>query len=228
MTDARPRFSCASARIGRGLLIGVAGLAAAGCIRGKLPPRELYRLVPTESIVDAARPSGAPPLTGSIFIATYKTPGIYGSGSIVYRVGATSYGAYPSREWAIPLGEMLGTLTEDVVRRRALTSGTVGFDPAIARRDEYEWRATVREFDEVDTPGSVSASVSLSAQLVRATDDSVVWSGAAHVTEVVREARRMDSVVQALSIAATRAVARLADDAAAALRGLAAAAARSH
>lgn len=206
----------------------IALLLATGCIRGKLPPREFYRLVPTGTIVDAARPSGPPPLAGSIAVTAYKTPGIYGSGSIIYRVGTASYGAYPSREWAIPLGEMLGTLTEDVVRRRALTSGSVVFDPTGTRRDEYEWRATVREFDEVDAPASVSASVALAAQLVRSSDDSVVWSGATQVTEPVAQSRKMDSVIAALSVAATRAVARLADDAAAALRGLAAAGARSH
>jgi ABC-type uncharacterized transport system auxiliary subunit len=203
----------------------IALLLATGCIRGKLPPREFYRLVPTGSIVDAALPSGAPPLAGSITVTAYKTPGIYGSGSIIYRVGTASYGAYPSREWAIPLGEML---TEDVVRRRALTSGSVVFDPTGTRGDEYEWRATVREFDEVDAPASVSASVALAAQLVRSSDDSVVWSGSAQVTEPVAQSRKMDSVIAALSVAATRAVARLAEDAAAALRGLAAAGARSH
>ena len=224
MIDALAAFIRVSARTS---VLCAALLLSSGCIRGKLPPREFYRLVPTESIVEAARPSGPAPLAGSIVIASYKTPGIYGSGSIVYRVGPSSYGTYPSREWAIPLGEMLGTLTEDVIRRRALTSGSVVYDPAGTRRDEYEWRATVREFDEVDTPASVSASVSLAAQLVRTADDSVVWAGSAHVTEPVSEARRMDSVISALSVAAGRAISRLADDAAAALRALAAAGARS-
>jgi uncharacterized lipoprotein YmbA len=161
-------------------------------------------------------------------ILTYKTPGIYGSGSIVYRTGSASYGTYPSREWAIPLGEMLGTLTEGVVRRRGLTSGPVVFDPAVPRRDQYEWRGTVREFDEVDGPDAVTASVSLAAQLIRVADDSVIWSGSARDSESVREPRRMESVVEALSAAAARAVTRLADEAATALRELAASGARSH
>jgi ABC-type uncharacterized transport system auxiliary subunit len=208
--------------------IGATLVLASGCFRGRLPPREFYRVVPAREVIDAARPSGAPPLAGSISIASYKTPGLYGSGAIVYRVAPSAYGAYPSREWAIPLGEMLATLTEDVVGRRGLTSGAVVFDPSSTRREEYEWRATVREFDEVDAPSSVSASVSLSAQLVRTADDSVVWAGSANVTEPVTETRNMNSVVTALSLAATRAIARLADDAAAALRGLAASGARSH
>jgi ABC-type uncharacterized transport system auxiliary subunit len=196
-------------------------LAAAACFRGKLPPREFYRLSPPDSLQTAPRQAVAP-LSASIAIKAYATPGIYGSGLIVYRVGDTRYGAYPSREWAIPLGEMLGTLTERVVRESHLTSSRVVFDPPTPRDAEYEWRGTVREFDEVDGPRSVSTSVSLAAQLVRASDDSVMWSGVATMAEPVRESTSMDSVVSALSIAAAKAVARLADDAGATLRRLAA------
>jgi ABC-type uncharacterized transport system auxiliary subunit len=214
-------------RRSRGVCYVLAALSMGGCFRGKLPPREFYRLVPVE--VPATNTTvGKPPLTGSIFVASYKTPGIYGSGSIVYRVGEAAYGEYPSREWALPLGEMLGAMTEDVVRARGLTSGTVKFDSKDPRRDDYEWRASVRQFDEVDAPTSVSASVSLTAQLVRAADDSVIWSGSASATENVRESRQMASVVSAMSVAAVRAVTQLVDEAAAALRGLAASGARSH
>ena len=155
-------------------------------------------------------------------IKTYATPGIYGSDLIVYRVGDARYGAYPSREWAIPLGEMLGTLTERLVRDGHVTAGRVIYNPPATRDEEYEWRGTVHEFEEVDTPGSVSASVSLAAQLVRAADDSVLWSGTASIVEPVRESRSMDSVVAALSMAAAKAITRLADDASATLRRLAA------
>ena len=194
----------------------------AGCIRGSLPAREYYRLAPADTIALARRDAMPPPLTGSITIAHYDSPGIYGADGIVYRVGAAQYGAYPSREWAIPLGEMLGSLTESVMRMRPLTSGHVVFDPAATRGEEYVWRGAVREFDEVDAPGSVSAAVTLAVQLVRVADDSVVWAGSARVVEPVVISRSMDSVVQALSAAAARGVTRLVDDAATALRGVAA------
>jgi uncharacterized lipoprotein YmbA len=192
------------------------------CFRGTLPPRQFYRLAPVDSVASVSRAAGAPPLTGGIAIHAYDTPGIYGSGSLVYRVGASAYATYPSREWAIPLGEMIAKLTETVARPRALTSGRIAFDPPSTRREQYEWRGTVNEFDEVDGVSSVSASVGLSAQLVRVVDDSVVWSGTAREVEPVRESQNIDSVVASLSIAATRAVTRLADDAASALRRLAA------
>lgn len=202
-------------------------VSVAGCFRGKLPARQFYRVAVSDSIASVLRPAFAAPLTGSIAIAAYKTPGIYGSGPVVYRVGPSSYGEYPSREWAIPLGEMLGAMTETIVRKSGLTSGDVSYDPSPPGRQEYEWRGTVREFDEVDEPNAVSASVSVAAQLVRAADDSVVWSGSVHEIEPVRATRQMESVVAAMSVAATRALMRLAADATAALRGLAASGARA-
>jgi ABC-type uncharacterized transport system auxiliary subunit len=206
--------------------LAVIGLGAS-CIRGSLPAREYYRLAPPDSVALVRREAVAPPLAGSITIAHYDTPGIYGTGGIVYRVGVAQYGSYPSREWAIPLGEMLGTLTESVMRVRPLTSDQAVFDPGVTRGEEYAWRGAVREFDEVDEPGSVSAAVSLAVQLVRVADDSVVWSGFARAVEPVAVSRSMDSVVQALSTAAARVVARLVDDAATALRAVAASRAQS-
>jgi len=201
-------------------------VAVAGCFRGKLPARQFYRLT---TVVDSTASSASAqnaPLAGSIAIMSYDTPGIYGSGSIVYRAGEAAYGAYPSREWAIPLGDMLGTMTEMSMRRSGFTSARATTHSGSARRDQYEWRGGVREFDEVDTPTSVSASVALSAQLVRVADDSVVWSGTARETQPVRASRSMDSVIEALSISASRAISRLTDDAASALRRLTAAGAQ--
>ena len=208
--------------------VGLVGIiaAGAGCFRGTLPAREFYRLSPVDSLAAVGRVTAAPPLNGSIAVARYETPGIYGSGSLVYRVGSTSYGAYPSREWAIPLGEMLGAMTEGVVRQRGLTSGRVVFDPPGAKREVYEWRGTVEEFDEIDAPGSVTASVSLAAELVRVADDSVIWSATVREREPVKETRSMDSVVASLSAAAGRALVRLTDEAASVLRRLAAAGAQ--
>ena len=208
------------------LVLSTSAFMLEACFRGKLPPREFYRLAPPDSVVSAGRFSGAPPLTGSIAVARYETPGIYGSGAIVYRVGSSAYGAYPSREWAIPLGQMLGAVTEEIVRRHSVTSGRVVYDPEATRREQYEWRGTVREFDEVDAPTSVAASVALGAELVRVADDSVIWSGSAREVEPVKESRSMDSVVAALSVAAARAVAKLTDEAASTLRRLAAAGAQ--
>jgi ABC-type uncharacterized transport system auxiliary subunit len=201
-------------------------LSQAGCFRGKLPANQFYRLAPVDSLGATPGALGAPPLTGSIAVVTFETPGIYGDGALVYRVGASDYGKYPTREWAIPLGEMLAARTETIAGARALTSGRLAFDRTGSRREQYEWRGTVREFDEVDAATAVSVSVSLAARLVRVANDSVIWSGSSSEVEPVREARRIESVVDALSAASTRALIRLVEDAAAALRRDAAAGAQ--
>jgi hypothetical protein len=199
------------------------GFVQAACFRGTLPPREYYRLTPVDSAVARSTvAAGGPSLTGSIAIVAYDTPGIYGDGALIYRAGASDYGKYPSREWAIPLGEMLAARTETITNVRPLTSGRMAIDRSASRHEEYEWRGAVREFDEVDGPTSVSTSVSLVARLVRVADDSVLWSGAAHEVEPVAESRQIESVVAALSIATSRAITRLVDDAGSALRRLAA------
>jgi len=221
---ARP--GCVTRRVASRVSWLLAAFVVAGCFRGKLPPREFYRLTVPDSL---ARPSGRgapPPLSGPVAIAAYATPGVYGSGSVVYRVGSSAYGVYPTREWAIPLGEMLGAMTETVMEHRALTSGRALFDPALPRRQQYEWRGTVREFDEVDEAVSVSVAVTVAAQLVRLADDSVVWAGAARETEAVAESRKIESVIAALSAASSRAIARLTDDASSALRRVSAAGAQ--
>jgi uncharacterized lipoprotein YmbA len=223
MTDRVRRHGSAFGRAAAAYLLLASGVA---CLRGTLPPREYYRLAPADSLAGAL-PSGAtPPLSMGVGVLAYDTPGIYGTGALVYRVDPSAYGAYPSREWAIPLGEMLGAMTQDILQRHALTSGRVAFDAPASKNQPYEWRGTVREFDEVDGPSAVSASVSLAAQLVRVADDSVIWSGVVKEVEPVTQARSIQSVVAALSAASARAIARLADGAANDLRRLAAAGAR--
>lgn len=207
----------ASVRLAAPLLV-LAGLSA--CIRGRLPAREYYRLWVVDSAAadSAVRvPVARIGLDGVIAVADYETPGIYGNGTIVYRLDTFEYGVYPSREWAVPLGEMLGMMTERIARPRSLADEVV-HDPPARQRAAYVWRGLVREFEEVDRGQRVFGSVALTAQLIRASDDSVVWSGSAQHEAPALDPRSMRSVVEALSVAATRAVAALVDQAAAATR----------
>lgn len=218
-------------------------LAALGCFRmGKLPARELYRLAPPDSLVprlalvatprdSLARTGGGggevarPVLPGTLGVMTYVTPGLYGDRAIVYRIGETEYGAYPSREWALPLGEMLGHLTARIAAGTALVREAPVYDPPSPRARTYLWRATVREFEEVDRGRAVLASVRIDATLVRAADDSIVWAGTAARERPVAGST-MTAVVGALSLLAAETIAELLGDAERALARPAAAAAR--
>lgn len=214
-------------RAARLALLLAAAVAPLGCIRGTLPPRELYRLsVPDSAAAADPRPPSAPALAaGALAIAPYETPGVYGEPSIVYRVGETEYGAYPTREWAIPLGQMLGVLTEDVLRRAPLTTGAAIFNPPSLRGQGYVWRGTVREFEEVNRGRALSAAVRVDAAILRTGDDSVLWTGSVRRESAVAEPT-MNAVVRTLSALAATVVAELAAEADSALRTRSAASAR--
>lgn len=226
MTDLarrRPRAALAAASL-------LVALAASGCIRGTLPARQYFRLSMPDSVAAATRDSATVALaTGTLGIAEYVTPGIYAGGGIAYRIGESEYGTYPSREWAIPLGQMLGVLTEGVLRRAPLTASPAIFNPPSLRSQTYVWRGTVREFEEVDRGRTVSAAVRIDASLVRSSDDSVVWSGSARREGAV-PAPTMDAVVGTLSSLATETITALVAEADSALRRQApsAASARGH
>jgi uncharacterized lipoprotein YmbA len=200
----------------------------AACVRGTVPARELYRLRATREAAAATPTSSAgdrfataPAADDIVSVEPYTTPGIYGDPQIVYRDGETRYGAYPNREWALPLGTMLAALTMETLRNQPGLAGRVqDGEPSGARRG-LRWRGTVREFEEVDRSGLVFAAVRLDARLVRAADDSVLWSGTARAEAQVAQSKDMTAVVDSLSSLAASAVARLARDAQPALRGAA-------
>ncbi|HEY0780443.1 MAG TPA: ABC-type transport auxiliary lipoprotein family protein [Gemmatirosa sp.] len=194
--------------------VPLAALAAA-CFRGTLPARELYRLRPIPPAVAApARDSVASLLA----VEPYGTPGVYARPEIVYRVGETEYGTYPNREWALPLGTMLATVTATSLRQLPGGATRVQEGTATASAHGLVWRGTVREFEEVDRGARVTASVRLEAQLVRASDDSVLWRGSAGAERAVVPPNVMTAVVDSLAAATSAAVADLVRDAGPTLR----------
>jgi ABC-type uncharacterized transport system auxiliary subunit len=175
-------------------LTGFVTLLQAACFRGTLPALEHYRVALPEPV---PRVSSTPLLGGTVAILPYVAPGLYGRPRIVYRIGDHEYGAYPSREWAIPLGEMLGMLTEQLASADGLAP-TVTYDPPSRRSHSYLWRGTVRQFEEVDRGNAVLAAVRLDVQLIRTADDSVVWTGSAGLERPVA-APEMREIVRTLS-----------------------------
>jgi uncharacterized lipoprotein YmbA len=193
--------------------LGLAALAliAAGvsaCFRGTLPAREYHRLATECPAV--ALPSAAGALReGSLAISPYRVPGIYGDGRIVYRTGETGYNAYPNRDWAIPLGDMLGHLTMGVLAQVPVTESDALYDPPARRAQRYLWRGEVRRFEEVNRERDVFVAVELSAQLVLTATDSVVWSGSESIERPVAHPT-MEAIIGELSGATCEVIERLA------------------
>lgn len=211
------------------ILVAAAMLSfASACIRGTVPARELYRLRLPEPAGEVRPAVGAPAaaLEGSIAIAPYETPGLYDERGIVFRVGESAYGVYPSREWALPLGEMLGMLTEPALAGARLAADGARYDPPSRRSHAFLWRGAVREFEEVNRGNDVLAAVHLEATLIRAETDSVLWNGSARRERAVAQPT-MDRIVQTLSDLAAEVMAELARDAAAKARAPSASTARS-
>ena len=200
---------------GRSVLARLLLVAAVGCFHiGRLPARELYRITLPDTVASAgagvtATDGSAPPLSGTLGIAQYVTPGVYGDPLIVFRINDTEYGSYPSREWAVPLGDQLGVVTERVLARIPLTAERAVFDPPSRRAQTYIWRGTVREFEEVDRGADVRAAVRIDLRVVRAEDDSILWSG---TSRIERAALRpdMSGIVQTLSALADEVITDLA------------------
>ena len=192
------------------LVVMLGGMA---CFSGKLPPRELYRLtVPPAPEL----PSPPGPLPGTIAVARYETPGLYGDGNIVFRTGENEYAVYPSREWGIPLGEMLGLLTENALERSPLSSDGAVYGAPSGNDLPYVWRGMVREFEEVNRGREVFVAVRLDVQLVRTADDAILWKGSRRLERAVPRPT-MSAIVADLSALATEATDALINDARSAL-----------
>ncbi len=187
--------------------------SAFACFNGPLPARELYRLTVVQPPDAPAAPG---PLEGTIEVARYDTPGLYGDGNIVFRTGENEYGVYPSREWGIPLGQMLGVLTESALERNPLSTGGAVYDAPPGHDAPYVWRGMVREFEEIDRGKDVFVAVRLDAQLVRTADDAIVWKGSRRLERPVPRPT-MPAIVAELSALATEVTETLISDARAAL-----------
>ena len=116
------------------------------------------------------------------------------------------------REWALPLSQMLGVLTEEIVGRHPLATEPAIYAPPSLRSQTYLWRGRVRRFEEVDRGKVVSAAVWVDAAILRTSDDSVLWSGSARRERVV-PGGTMKDIVGTLSTLATEAVEELVLDA---------------
>jgi ABC-type uncharacterized transport system auxiliary subunit len=198
-------------------------LLLGACFHGKLPAIEYYRLR-----LPSAQDTLTPPMdhdggvtslpAGAIAILPYSAPGIYGDGGIVFRVDESAYGAYPNREWAVPVPTMLGMLTQDIFQSHPLTRDPPVFDPPSPHSYAYVWRGLVRELEEVDRGKQVFAAVRLDGRLVRARDDSLLWAGSARLEQPVPEGT-MPAIVETLSVLAAKVIIQLQDSARVAISG---------
>ncbi len=178
-------------------------LVAAGCVPDFLkrrPALERYMLRLPATANGGTTAAGPPVLDGTLAVAPYVTRGIYDERGIVFRVDEYQLAQYASREWAMPLRDMLGELTEEALGISPLTAEAAEFDLGSARSRDYLWRGTVREFEEINRDREVLAAVHLEIEIIRTANDSVVWRGAERIERSVPPpTNSMDRVVETLS-----------------------------
>jgi ABC-type uncharacterized transport system auxiliary subunit len=165
---------------------------------------ERYRLAPVST-----RDPGTPPEADApvIAIEPYATMGIYADPQIVYRLEETTYGAYPNREWAIPLGTMLADATVETMRAIPNLGARVT-DERTAGSHQLVWRGVVQQFEEVNRGKKVAAAIRLDAALVRTPGDSVIWQGTAASERPVADPT-MTAIVRTLSELTSTAIRQL-------------------
>jgi uncharacterized lipoprotein YmbA len=186
----------------------MAGVLLGACLGGP-QPLERYRLLPapaTRPIAATTAEAGASALP-IITVEPYATSGVYADPQIVFRLGETTYGTYPNREWAVPLGTMLADVTLDAMRAVPALQARVADDRASASSG-LVWRGVVQRFEEVDRGEQVLAAVRLDAVLLRVPGDSVVWQGTAGFERPVPEAT-MTAIVDSLSALTSSAIGQL-------------------
>jgi ABC-type uncharacterized transport system auxiliary subunit len=180
-----------------------------GCLGGPAPV-ERYRLTPVQPEARAAAAPAGATMLPTVTVEPYATAGIYADPGIVYRLEESSYGAYPNREWALPLGTMLADATIEAMRAVPGLAARVTSD-GTAVSEQLVWRGVVQQFEEVNRGDSVSAAVRLDAALVWSPGDSIVWQGTAGLERPVADPT-MPAIVRALSELTAEAVRRLVTD----------------
>jgi uncharacterized lipoprotein YmbA len=187
----------------------------AGCI-GSPPALERYRLAPIPLPAEVAEMPAAASERQTLVVEPYATSGIYADPQIVYRLGETTYGAYPNREWALPLGTMLADATVGALRASPGVGAQVS-DERVTQSRGLVWRGVVQQFEEVDRGHQVFAAVRLDAAVVRMPGDTVIWQGTAGLERPVSEPS-MSAVVNTLSQLSTETIRRLIREAQAAVQ----------
>jgi ABC-type uncharacterized transport system auxiliary subunit len=187
---------------GAGRLFAVAlALALLAACGGKIPPTNYYVL---DLPAPVTKPADTLPYTAVVM--PFRGSEMVAQDRIVYRESPSHVGFYEYHRWA---EDPRTTLLRSLLGQLRATGTFERVVPFEGRTNvDYIIRGSLDQLEEIDYGGGVSVRVKISAQLVNATTNRVVWNETSEATGNVSTAD-VSAVVEQMSSAMRSAVGRL-------------------
>ncbi|MEX2301752.1 MAG: ABC-type transport auxiliary lipoprotein family protein [Bryobacterales bacterium] len=194
------RFRLQGAGAGR-LFAAALALALLAACGGKIPPTNYYML---DLPAPAAKPANTLPFTAVVM--PFRGSEMLGQDRIIYRETASQVGFYEYHRWA---EDPRTTLLRSLLGQLRATGAFERVVPFEGRTSvDYIIRGSLDQLEEIDYGGGVSVKVKVSAQLVDAATNRVVWNETSEATGSVSTAE-VSAVVEQMSTAMRSAVSQL-------------------
>jgi ABC-type uncharacterized transport system auxiliary subunit len=189
-----------SRRTIRAVAVCIGVLSSGACGTARYPAYYLLRFEPS------ARAAASERGVGTLAVNELRCPDYLCEGRIVYRPTPTEVAFYQYHRWAVSPRAMVAQHLAEGVRARSLFTSVWGYESRVAA--DFVLSGTLERLEEVDEGRDVVAICTMSAQLLDARTQVVVWSGT--VTErVAVEQRDVAGVVDGLTTAVRASVDQL-------------------
>jgi ABC-type uncharacterized transport system auxiliary subunit len=171
-----------------------------GCGRVRYPTYYTLNFPP------APDPRSAAGVRASVAIREFQAPSYLRQGLIVYRPIPEEVGFYEYARWAVDPRLLVTNTVIDRVRAGGRFSMVSMYD---GRPDvDYILSGRLSKLEEVDYEGGIKVEIAISAQMIRVSNGSGIWSNAVSEVADVNE-RSVPAVVAEMSHATDRAVQKL-------------------
>jgi len=155
-------------------------------------------------------PPPDPPARGNLHatlaVREFRSPGYLHEGAIVYKASPEQIGFYNYQRWATDPRELVTDAVADRLRAGGNFSQVKPYD---GRPDiDYVLSGRLEKLEEIDYDGGVKVEVAISAQMVKLSTGSAVWTNSVDVVGKV-EKRDVPAVVAAMNGTMGRAIEKL-------------------
>jgi len=155
-------------------------------------------------------PPPDPPARGNVHatlaVREFRSPEYLRQGAIVYKTSPEQVGFYNYQRWATDPRELVTNAVADHLRAGGNFSQVKPYD---GRPDiDYVLSGRLEKLEEIDYDGGVKVEVAISAQMVKLSTGSAVWTNSVDVVGKV-EKRDVPGVVAAMNGTMGRAIEKL-------------------